>query len=75
MAPTDRSISTRVIPHVMSVTDLSNDLASEEAVSETVKKSNESQDQPRNATLGLGWLAKSFFLARQPYGEIDIPRN
>lgn len=41
---------TRVIPHVMSVTDLSNVFASWEVVRETVKKSKASHDQPANAT-------------------------
>lgn len=61
IAPTDRSISTRVIPHVMSVTDLSNDFASSEVVRETVKKSNESQDQPRNATYRVRLISQVFF--------------
>lgn len=48
--PTDRSIRTNVMPQVISVTDLSNDLANSVVVKETVKKSKESQVQPANAT-------------------------
>lgn len=42
-APTDRNMSTRVIPHVMSVLERPNSLEREETVRETVKKSRESQ--------------------------------
>jgi len=42
MAPTLRSISTSVMPHVMSFFERSNWAASEETVRETVKKSNAS---------------------------------
>ena len=41
--PTDRNMSTRVMPHVMSVLDLSNVLLRLVTVRETVKKSNASQ--------------------------------
>lgn len=50
MAPTDRSMSTRVIPQVISEMDLSNVSANPEAVNETVKKSKASHVQPRKAT-------------------------
>lgn len=42
-APTDRNMSTRVMPQVMSVLERSNSLARDEMVRETVKKSRESQ--------------------------------
>jgi hypothetical protein len=48
--PTDRSIKTRVIPHVMSAFVLSNDSANSVTVSETVKKSNASHDHAKKAT-------------------------
>lgn len=38
------------MPQVISVTDLSNSAASSVVVNETVKKSNESHVQPKNAT-------------------------
>lgn len=38
------------MPQVMSVTDLPNSAASSLVVKETVKKSNESHVQPKNAT-------------------------
>lgn len=41
-APTERNISTSVMPHVISEIDLSNVLARSVTVSETVKKSNAS---------------------------------
>lgn len=41
---------TRVMPQVISVTELSNSAANSLVVSETVKKSNESHVQPKNAT-------------------------
>lgn len=61
---------------MISVTDLSNDFASAEAVSETVKKSNESQDQPRNATYRVRLVSQGRFLpvslmGRRTYREIQ----
>jgi hypothetical protein len=50
MEPTDRSISTRVMPQVMSVLVLSNVSASCSTVSETVKKSNASHVHAKKAT-------------------------
>ena len=50
MAPTDRSISTSVMPHVMSALVLLNCLASWVTVSETVKKSKASRDHAQKAT-------------------------
>lgn len=41
--PTDRNMSTRVMPQVMSATDLSKVTAKELAVRDTVKKSKASQ--------------------------------
>lgn len=42
IAPTDRNISTNVMPHVMSALDLPKSFARAVTVSETVKKSNAS---------------------------------
>lgn len=42
-APTDRNMSTRVMPHVMSVLERPNSSEREVIVRETVKKSRESQ--------------------------------
>jgi len=53
MAPTERNMSTSVMPHVMSVVLLSNSSASSETVSDTVKKSKASQDQAMKATAKL----------------------
>jgi type II secretory pathway component PulJ len=50
IAPTERNMSTSVIPHVMSFFERSNSLASAETVSETVKKSNESIVHAQKAT-------------------------
>lgn len=50
IAPTLRSIRTRVIPQVMSLISLSNSDASCDVVRETVKKSSASRVHPKNAT-------------------------
>lgn len=50
MDPTDRSMSTNVIPHVMSLVVFPNSSAKSSTVKETVKKSNASHDQAKNAT-------------------------
>lgn len=50
MAPADRSISTSVMLHVISVTDLLKVADSCVVVNETVKKSKASHVQPRKAT-------------------------
>lgn len=49
IAPTDLNMRTKVIPHVMDVADLLNVSLSSSTVSETEKKSKESQDQAQNA--------------------------
>jgi hypothetical protein len=53
-APTDRNMSTRVMPQVMSVLDLSNCLARFVTVSDTVKKSKASQVYPCQMFLAQG---------------------
>lgn len=50
MEPTERNMSTRVIPQVMSALVLLKSLASSETVRETVKKSNASHDHARKPT-------------------------
>ena len=48
--PTERNMSTRVIPHVICVVDLSNCFARSLTVRDTVKKSKASQVQAMKAT-------------------------
>ena len=48
--PTDRNIRTKVMPQVIWELDFPNCLANCETVSETVKKSNASQDHPKKPT-------------------------
>lgn len=48
--PTERNISTRVIPHVISVLVFPKSSARSVTVRETVKKSNASHDQAKKAT-------------------------
>lgn len=52
--PTERNISTRVMPHVMSTVDLSNVLERPATVSDTVKKSKASQVYLHELASALG---------------------
>jgi hypothetical protein len=62
IAPTDRNISTRVIPQVISVFETSNCVAKSETVKLTVKKSKASQVYLILATRNSCWI-------------IDIPKR
>ena len=55
MEPTERSISTRVMPHEMSALDLPKVVARSPTVRLTVKKSNESHDY-RGAPIDSAWV-------------------
>lgn len=52
------------MPQVISVTDLSNSAASSLVVSDTVKKSNESHVQPKNATYTSVSMGAAMYLSK-----------